>query len=41
MKILLYDIGSNRKELNEPLGIESIAGNLIQEIEGVKIDFIC
>ncbi len=40
MKILLYDIGSNRKELNEPLGIESIAGNLIQEIEGVKIDFI-
>jgi radical SAM superfamily enzyme YgiQ (UPF0313 family) len=39
MNILLYDLGSNRKELNEPYGIESIAGNLKQEIKDVNIDF--
>jgi len=39
MNILLYDLGSNRKELNEPYGIESIAGALKQEIEKINIDF--
>jgi len=39
MNILLYDVGSNRKELNEPYGIESIAGNVKQEIKDINIDF--
>lgn len=39
MNILLYDIGSNRKELNEPYGIESLAGNLNEGIEKINIDF--
>lgn len=39
MNILLYDVGSNRKELNEPYGIESIAGNVKQEIKEINIDF--
>jgi radical SAM superfamily enzyme YgiQ (UPF0313 family) len=39
MKVLLIDAGSNRQELNEPYGIESIAGNLKEELDGVNIKF--
>lgn len=39
MNILLYDTGSNRNELNEPYGIESIAGSLLNCEEDFNIDF--
>lgn len=34
MKILLYDTGDVRGELNEPIGIELIAANVLKELEG-------
>lgn len=40
MKILLYDLGSNRVELNEPIGIEIIAGAIKKEISDAQIDFL-
>ncbi|MDP3445090.1 MAG: cobalamin-dependent protein [Ignavibacteria bacterium] len=39
MNVLLIDLGSNRTELNEPIGIESIAGNLLHNIEGIQVHF--
>jgi radical SAM superfamily enzyme YgiQ (UPF0313 family) len=39
LKVLLIDLGSNRDELNEPLGIESIAGTLSNNIKHIQIDF--
>lgn len=40
MKVLLIDAGSNRKELNEPYGIESLAGNLESIMKNVIVDLI-
>lgn len=34
MKVLLYDTGDVRGELNEPIGIELLAANVLKELEG-------
>ena len=38
MKVLLIDAGSDREELNEPYGIESLAGNIEAIIKNVTVD---
>jgi len=40
MKVLLIDAGSNREELNEPYGIESLSGNLEAIMRDVTVDLV-
>jgi len=37
MRVILIDLGSNRDELNEPLGIELIAGNLLKKMPSWEV----
>ena len=38
LRILLWDLGTKRKELNEPLGIEMLAGTLMDQVPDVGVD---
>ena len=39
MNVILIDLGSNRIELNEPIGLESIAGTLLNNFKDINLVF--